>query len=188
MTVRRLAPGAMLALSACAAPRVATEPVSSPRLMPATAAVPAASLAAAVTDDPALATLSRLVTAAGLSPLLAGPGPLTLFAPTDAAWARLAPGNVDALLRPDARPTLVKLLCHHLIAGTWTSAALRTRVAAGQGTLTTLAGEPLTVGVVGRTLVLSDAAGDRSYVEAERATGNGTVLRVNGVVLPHLHG
>lgn len=62
-------------------------------------------------------TLGRAVAAAGLLDTLAGPGPFTLFAPTEAAFARLPAGTLDELLRPENRARLRALLANHLVPG-----------------------------------------------------------------------
>jgi len=62
-------------------------------------------------------TLAKALTAADLVDTLKGAGPFTVFAPTDAAFAKLAPGIVDGLLKPDAKEKLIALLKHHVVAG-----------------------------------------------------------------------
>lgn len=146
-------------------------------------------IAANVATAPTLSTLVRAAQTAGLIDTLSGPGPLTLFAPTDEAFGRLAPGTVDALLKPENRASLTRLLQLHLVAGRLTSAELVRRVTAGGGgaTLTTLAGDPLTVGLTGSVVTLTDSGGNRSYVEtADVRQANGVVHVVNGVLVPRL--
>lgn len=62
-------------------------------------------------------TLTKALTAAGLIDALKGPGPFTVFAPTDAAFAKLSPGVVDGWLKPEAKDKLVALLKHHVVEG-----------------------------------------------------------------------
>ncbi|MBL8200639.1 MAG: fasciclin domain-containing protein [Chromatiales bacterium] len=69
-------------------------------------------------------TLGRAVAAAGLVADLAGPGPFTLFAPTEAAFARLPPGVLEELLQPENQPRLRALLLGHLVAGDRPAASL----------------------------------------------------------------
>src|SRR3546814_2467878 len=89
----------------------------------------------------------------------------TLFrsvsAPTDAAFGRLAPGTLDALLLPENKPALTKLVIYHVVPGRLTVADLEARIAAGGGTatLTTVEGEPLTLGLVGTVIALTDVGG-----------------------------
>ncbi|WP_425229403.1 fasciclin domain-containing protein [Sphingomonas sp.] len=142
---------------------------------------------AAVAAAPTLTTLSRAVQAAGIATLLDGPGPVTLFAPTDAAFARLAPGTIDTLLRPENRGALDKLLRLHLVAGRVTSTDLLRRIGTGDRTLTTLSGETLTLSLTGAIVTLTDAGGDKSYVEtADVRLANGMLHVVNGVLVPRL--
>lgn len=136
-----------------------------------------------------LTTLVSAVKAAGLDTTLAQPGPYTVFAPTNAAFQRLAPGTVDTLLKPENKPTLTKVLTYHVVPGVVTIEDLKAKAAAGGGkvTLTTVEGEPLTVSVDGQMIALTDAHGNKSYVETgDVRQSNGIVHVVNGVVLPKL--
>src|SRR5580692_8476430 len=62
-------------------------------------------------------TLVAAVKAAGLVETLEGAGPFTVFAPTNEAFAKLPPGTVESLLKPENKPTLVKILTYHVVAG-----------------------------------------------------------------------
>ncbi len=62
-------------------------------------------------------TLVAAVKAAGLVETLQGPGPFTVFAPTNAAFAKLPAGTVDSLLKPEMKPTLTRVLTYHVVAG-----------------------------------------------------------------------
>lgn len=118
-------------------------PVEAP---PAPPPVPITTIAQALPTLPGHATLGRLVQAAQLAPVLGGPGPLTVFAPADDAFGRLAPGTVETLLKPENIASLTALLKYHVVAGAVTMEALKARIATGGGraTLTTLNGQPLT--------------------------------------------
>ncbi|MGL4314769.1 MAG: fasciclin domain-containing protein [Sphingomonas sp.] len=136
-----------------------------------------------------LSTLVSAVKAAGLDSTLAQPGPYTVFAPTNAAFQRLAPGTVDTLLKPENKSTLTKVLTYHVVPGVVTIEDLKAKAAAGGGkvTLTTVEGEPLTVSVDGQMIALTDSHGNKSYVETgDVRQSNGIVHVVNGVVLPKL--
>ncbi len=76
----------------------------------------------AITDG-RFKTLVVALTAADLVAALKGPGPFTVFAPTDAAFAKLPPGTIDNLLKPENKPKLVQLLTYHVVAGRTLSAA-----------------------------------------------------------------
>src|SRR4026208_2597361 len=66
-------------------------------------------------------TLVAAVKAAGLVETLQGPGPFTVSAPTNAAFAKLPTGTVDSLLKPDMKGTLTKVLTYHVVAGKWSA-------------------------------------------------------------------
>jgi transforming growth factor-beta-induced protein len=68
-------------------------------------------------DDGRFKTLVVALTAADLVAALKSPGPFTVFAPTDAAFAKLPPGTVDNLLKPENKPLLIKILTYHVVAG-----------------------------------------------------------------------
>ena len=84
-------------------------------------------------------TLVAAVTAAGLAETLKGPGPFTVFAPTNAAFAKLPAGTVDTLVKPENKEQLTSILTYHVVPGRYTSADLKEGM-----TLTTVQGEMLT--------------------------------------------
>lgn len=138
---------------------------------------------------PNLTTLVKAVQAAGLAETLSGPGPYTVFAPTNAAFGRLAPGTVDTLLKPENKPSLVKVLDYHVISGSMTTEQLKAQIAAGGGstTLTTVEGDPLTATLTSGAITLTDVNGNKSYVQTgDVMQSNGVVHVVNGVLIPHL--
>lgn len=75
-------------------------------------------------SNPDFSTLAAAIQAAGLAETLAGPGPYTVFAPTNAAFAALPAGELDSLLLPENKDKLVKILSYHVIPGSVGSAAL----------------------------------------------------------------
>ncbi len=138
---------------------------------------------------PNLSTLVAAVKAAGLVDTLSGPGPFTVFAPTNDAFGRLAPGTVDTLLKPENKASLTKVLTYHVVSGDVSAAQLQQRIAAGGGTatLTTVAGAPLTARIENGNVTLTDQGGNKSYVEtADVRQSNGVVHVVNGVLVPTL--
>jgi uncharacterized surface protein with fasciclin (FAS1) repeats len=158
---------------------------------PATASTPAATetIAQKAAATPALSTLTKAVTAADLGTTLSGPGPFTVFAPTDAAFGRLAPGTLDTLLKPENKATLTKVLTYHVVPGALDGIKLGEQVKAAGGTLTltTVEGEPLTVSLVNGAAVLTDVNGNKSYIEQyDVKAANGVVHVVNGVLTPKL--
>ncbi len=138
---------------------------------------------------PNLSTLVAAVKAADLVGTLSGPGPFTVFAPTNDAFGRLAPGMVDTLLKPENKASLTKVLTYHVVPGVITADDLRQRITAGGGTatLTTVEGDPITATLVGAVIALTDVNGNKSYVEtADVRQSNGVVHVVNGVIVPKL--
>lgn len=149
-----------------------------------------ATIAAALTTLPNRATLTKLVTAAGLSATLAGPGPFTVFAPSDEAFTRLPAGALDTLQKPEAKATLATILKYHVVAGAVTSDQLKAQITAGGGkaVLTTLAGQPLTASVgPNGNIELTDVAGSKAYVDtADVKATNGVVHLTNGMSVPKI--
>jgi uncharacterized surface protein with fasciclin (FAS1) repeats len=138
---------------------------------------------------PNLSTLVAAVKAAGLVETLSGPGPFTVFAPTNEAFSRLAPGTVDTLLKPENKASLTKVLTYHVVSGNVSAAQLQQQIAAGGGTATlnTVAGGTLTARVENGAVTLTDQGGNKSYVEtADVRQSNGVVHVVNGVLVPTL--
>src|SRR3954471_17321151 len=90
-------------------------------------------------------TLVAAVKAAGLVETLSGPGPFTVFAPTNAAFAALPAGTVDNLLKPENKGTLTSILTYHVVAGKMDSKAIAKAIKAGNGKaeFTTVAGGKL---------------------------------------------
>ncbi len=132
-------------------------------------------------------TLVAAVQAAGLVDTLKGPGPFTVFAPTNAAFAALPAGTVDTLLKPENTATLSKILTYHVVSGRMDSVALADRIRAGGGsaTLTTVQGEPLKVGMQGDLVVLTDTKGNTATVTtADVYQKNGVIHVVDSVLMP----
>ncbi|UVO52084.1 fasciclin domain-containing protein [Sphingomonas sp. SUN019] len=138
---------------------------------------------------PNLTTLVAALKAAGLVETLSGPGPFTVFAPTNDAFARLAPGTVDTLLKPENKASLVKVLTYHVVPGNVGSEQLKTMITTGGGTatLTTVEGSTLTARMEGAAISVTDVNGTKSYIETpDVRQSNGVVHVVNGVVVPKL--
>ncbi len=133
-------------------------------------------------------TLVAAVKAAGLVDTLEGPGPFTVFAPVNSAFAALPPGTVDTLLKPENRAKLASILTYHVVPGRLDSAALRERVAAGGGMaeLKTVNGETLTVKANGPSnLVLEDAKGTIATISTyDVYQSNGVIHVIDEGMLP----
>jgi uncharacterized surface protein with fasciclin (FAS1) repeats len=118
---------------------------------------------------------------------LMGSGPFTVFAPTNAAFAKLPAGTVDTLLLPENKDTLVKVLTYHVVPGRLTSADLMRKIKAGGGSarLTTASGGTLTAKMWKGKLVVVDAKGGVSTVtQANVMQSNGVIHVTNAVSLP----
>jgi uncharacterized surface protein with fasciclin (FAS1) repeats len=132
-------------------------------------------------------TLVAAVKAAGLVETLSGPGPFTVFAPTDTAFAKLPEGTVATLVKPENKGTLTTILTYHAVAGKVTSADLVALILKNNGTatLTTVAGKKLTARLSGEKIVITDEMGRATAVtKADVATSNGVIHVTDGVFLP----
>ncbi len=130
-------------------------------------------------------TLVAAVKAAGLVDTLSGPGPFTVFAPTNEAFDKLPPGAVANLLKPENKEALTKVLTYHVVSGRYTAADLM-KLAASGGSLTTVEGEPLAVSARGRHVILTDAKGGKAMVTIPNVyQSNGVIHVVNAVLIPN---
>ena len=132
-------------------------------------------------------TLVAAVKAAGLVDTLKSPGPFTVFAPTNAAFAALPAGTVDTLLKPENKPTLTKVLTYHVVPGKVDAQALMAMIAAGGGkaTLKTASGGTLTATTSGGKVMITDAKGGSAMVTiANVYQSNGVIHVVDKVLLP----
>lgn len=137
--------------------------------------------------SPEHTTLVSAVQAAGLVDTLKGPGPFTVFAPTNAAFAKLPAGTVDGLLAPDKKADLTKVLTYHVVPGNIDAAALTQQIQAGGGTamLKTVEGESLTAKADGGTVTLTDAKGNEARVTtADVRQSNGVIHVIDTVLMP----
>jgi uncharacterized surface protein with fasciclin (FAS1) repeats len=133
-------------------------------------------------------TLVAAVKAAGLVATLQGPGPFTVFAPTDEAFAALPPGTVDTLVKPENKATLVKILTYHVVPGRLDFAALQKMIGAGGGTakLTTVQGETLLAKMNGpRNIVIVDSKGNVAQINTyDVYQSNGVIQVIDKVLTP----
>ncbi len=132
-------------------------------------------------------TLVAAVKAAGLVDTLEGPGPFTVFAPTNEAFAKLPKGTVNGLLQPESKPTLTKVLTYHVVPGRLTAADLMEAVKKGGGTATykTVEGDTLKVEQRGQHLDVIDDKGDVARVTiADVGQSNGVIHVINKVLMP----
>ncbi|MDR3420339.1 MAG: fasciclin domain-containing protein [Xanthobacteraceae bacterium] len=133
-------------------------------------------------------TLVAAVKAAGLVDTLQGPGPFTVFAPTNEAFAKLPAGTVDNLLKPENKDTLVKVLTYHVVPGRMSALNLMKAVKEGEGTakLKTVAGEDIWIKQAGPgKLTVTDSKGDVAVVTiADVMQSNGVIHVIDTVLLP----
>jgi len=125
-------------------------------------------------DAGSFTTLVAAVQAAELVDTLKGEGPFTVFAPTDAAFAALPEGTVEALLEPQNRNQLVAILTYHVVPGRIMSGDLSNNLMA-----TTVLGRDVTIMTEGGVTV--DGA---NVIAADIATSNGVIHVIDSVLLP----
>jgi uncharacterized surface protein with fasciclin (FAS1) repeats len=121
-------------------------------------------------------TLAKAIEAAGLQDSLTAQGPVTIFAPTDEAFAKLPAGELEALLKPENKEKLVKILTHHVVAGK----ALESDDLKRSRSATAVSGEDLKFELVrGRVRV------DGARVTGDYDAANGSIVAVDTVLLPN---
>lgn len=119
-------------------------------------------------------TLVAAVQAAGMADVLANPGPLTVFAPTNAAFDKLPEGTVENLLKPENKKTLMRIITFHAAPGTYKLKDLKDGATIGQAT-----GDNVTIEVKGEEIYVNGAK-----VLGTVAASNGIVHVVDAVLLP----
>jgi uncharacterized surface protein with fasciclin (FAS1) repeats len=132
-------------------------------------------------------TLVAGLTAADLVTTLQSAGPFTVFAPTNAAFAKLPAGTLETLLKPENKATLAKILTYHVIAGTFDAAAVVKAIKTNNGSLslTTVSGNKLTASIKEGKVTLTDEKGNSATVVAADLTAtNGVIHVIDAVVLP----
>jgi len=133
-------------------------------------------------------TLVAAVKAAGLVETLSGPGPFTVFAPTNKAFDKLPKGTVETLVKPENKATLTGILTYHVVSGRMSAEDLMKAIKAGGGkaTLTTVAGGTLTAMQKGKKIELTDAKGDVATVTIPDVfQSNGVIHVIDTVLLPN---
>jgi uncharacterized surface protein with fasciclin (FAS1) repeats len=119
-------------------------------------------------------TLVAAVKAAGLVEILQGPGPFTVFAPTDEAFAKLPTGTVETLLKPENKAKLVSVLTYHVLAGRVMASDVKPMQAK------TVNGQSLTVTVSSGAVRVDDA----KVVKTDVHASNVVIHVIDSVVLP----
>jgi uncharacterized surface protein with fasciclin (FAS1) repeats len=177
---------AALALAACASETPADETAADQTAV-ADDATGTGTIVDVAQGDPTFSTLVTAVTAAGLGETLSGPGPFTVFAPTNDAFGKLPAGTVEKLTTED-KDTLKAILTYHVVEGAVDAATLSAAIAeAGDKgyTLTTVGGGTLTATIVDGGVVLTDAVGNTAKVTAtDVAASNGLIHVIDTVMMP----
>jgi transforming growth factor-beta-induced protein len=143
---------------------------------PATTAAPAPAAETIVdvaTANGSFKTLTAAIGAAGLTDTLKGPGPFTVFAPTDDAFKALPAGLVDALLKPENKETLTKILTYHVVPAKITAAEI------APGDAATVEGGTVKLATEGGVTV-----NDAKVVTADVAASNGIIHVIDKVLVP----
>ena len=120
-------------------------------------------------------TLAAALSGAGLASTLKGPGPFTVFAPTDAAFAKLPAGTVESLLKPENKDKLTAILTYHVVPGRVTAADVGKLQEAK-----TVNGKMLTVSTNGGGGMINDAR----VTATDIAASNGVIHVIDSVILP----
>jgi uncharacterized surface protein with fasciclin (FAS1) repeats len=193
-----LASVATLALAAaCTSPEKASEPeapaaqaaapVEQTVMVGGAAMYPSKNIIENAVNSADHTTLVAAVKAAGLVETLSGAGPFTVFAPTNAAFAKLPAGAVDTLLQPANKGKLTAVLTYHVVAGRKSAADILSAIDSGGGTatFTTVQGGTLTAKRTATGVALTDANGGVSNVTiADVNQSNGVIHVIDTVVLP----
>lgn len=161
------------------------QPAQSAPTAPASEAAPASStptesaatnetIVAVAASNDSFKTLTAALEAAGLTETLAGEGPFTVFAPTDAAFAALPAGTVEELLKPENKDQLIKVLTYHVVPGEATSSSL------SSGEVKTVEGSPIAVEVSDQGVMVNKA----KVVQPDIQASNGVIHVIDQVILP----
>lgn len=199
MTIRSttslmVAAAAALTLAACGnnnanAPADTTSaPTTEPAATTTLDATPTQDIVAAAGAAPDFTTFTAAVQAADLQSRLSGPGPFTVFAPTNAAFDKIPAADRDALMQPAKKADLTKILTYHVVPGRITAADLASQAASNSGTatLTTVQGGKLNLRDAGggRWEVTDGKGGKAMITLADQSRTNGVVHVIDTVLMP----
>ena len=127
------------------------------------------------TNTASFTTLVAAVQAAGLAEKLSGPGPFTVFAPTNEAFSKLPPGTLEELLKPENKAKLVSVLTYHVVPGN-----LKAKDVVKLKEATTVAGSNVAI-VVKNGVIMIDGA---KVVQTDITSSNGVIHVIDAVILP----
>jgi uncharacterized surface protein with fasciclin (FAS1) repeats len=183
-----VASAALLGLSACNSGAETETPATEVAATDTATPAAAGTIVTVAQGNPDFSTLVSAVVAAELVETLNGTGPFTVFAPNNAAFAKIPADTLNGLLQPAQKAALPGILTYHVVPGRVDAAALTQQIQAGGGTaaLTTVAGGTLTASVgADGSVTLTDANGGTSKVIAtDVAATNGIVHVIDTVVMP----
>ncbi len=148
---------------------------------------PGTTIVDAAVATPALSTLVTAVKAADLVGTLSSKGPFTVFAPTNAAFAKLPKGTVATLVKPASKTKLTKILTAHVVTGDVSARGLLKLIKAGGGhaRLKTVSGDRLVASTKNGKIFIKDENGGTARVAtADLKQSNGVVHVVTSVLLP----
>jgi uncharacterized surface protein with fasciclin (FAS1) repeats len=132
-----------------------------------------------VAGNPEFSTLLAAVEAAGLAETLSGDGPYTVFAPTDAAFAKLPAETLDTLLQPQNKDQLTAILTYHVVPAEVTAADVK------PGQVPTVNSAPFTVAIDGQAVEITDGQGNQANVtDTDIDAANGVIHVIDAVLLP----
>lgn len=179
----------VVALAACSteAPKAAVDESSADAMMDSAATAEPGTIVDVAVGNDDFSTLVAAVTAADLGATLSGAGPLTVFAPTNDAFAKVDSATLSGLLTPEKKDDLTALLTYHVVAGKLTAADVVKAITDGGGTatLTTVQGAELKATLDGESVILEDAAGGKSTVIlTDVEASNGVIHAIDTVVMP----
>lgn len=138
------------------------------------AATPNGDIVATATSAGKFNTLAQALTAAGLVETLQGPGPFTVFAPTDEAFAKLPAGTLEDLLKPENKAKLTAILTYHVVPGKVLAADVK------PGKVATVNGKEATIAVTGDSVTIDNA----KIVKTDVAATNGVIHVIDTVIIP----
>ncbi|MDF3066753.1 MAG: Immunogenic protein precursor [Polyangiaceae bacterium] len=178
-TVSQLAFILLLSAAACGGEKAQEPPATPDSAMAESSPPPAAESTSNILQTAAAAgsfsTLSAAIKAAGLEETLSGPGPFTVFAPTDDAFAKLPAGTVDNLLKPENKAKLVAVLTYHVVPGN-----MMAKDVVASTKLKSVQGQDLSVVVQGSNVTVDGA----KVVKTDIAASNGVIHVLDTVLMP----
>ncbi len=187
-TMKRFAVALVLPLLCGTLPLVSTQAAEHTVMVGGAPMYPSKNIVQNAVNSADHTTLVAAVKAAGLVDTLASPGPFTVFAPTNEAFAKLPPGTVDTLLKPENKGLLTAVLTYHVVPGKLTAADLMAMIKKGGGKaeLKTVQGENLTLTAdMGHIYIQGAKSGVAEVTIPNVMQSNGVIHVVSSVLVPN---